>query len=484
MANTTYTVGDQTYIVNDQGTIVGGNNSGYGYQYTNSGNSGSSATTPAPVQTSPASTVSAPSPVSTGGGGGGGGSSAPSGYNGSYFVGTPGQSDKDRTLAAIDYYTQNNMTEQLKTAQEWAKQMGYTTTQNTTPASVTTPMQNTSLTPGYNPGAGYFVGAPGQSDKDRTQEAINYYWENGMQDKYEKALSYAYSKGYDVTMPSQIPKTPVPIQINPFQAQYQNILAQLQAKYNQAVDIEGNPIYIAGLNAANLQADKAAQKTMEQMNSRGILNSTVTGDRVAQARQDTIASILPALMEKVYNINANEVSQLINLANLYGNQSNQWEEQQIAAQQAQAAKMQAQIEAKEAEVKQALEIVKALGYANNWAASILGIEPGTSSFEAQKAAAELQKSLEVAKIQANASMSNAATSANASIYNTQQKIAANQNSNNLLQTAITYAMKDPAYAYAATTEDKQALIDYYMSLLLSQQNSNGLTDEQLLEALQ
>jgi hypothetical protein len=44
MANSTYTVGNNTYEVNSNGTIVGGNNNAYGYQYSNSGSSSSPTT--------------------------------------------------------------------------------------------------------------------------------------------------------------------------------------------------------------------------------------------------------------------------------------------------------------------------------------------------------------------------------------------------------------------------------------------------------
>ena len=56
----TYTVGNQTFEVNSAGTIVGGNNNGYGYQYSNSS---------APATATPSVTPSAPvaTPSSSGG---------------------------------------------------------------------------------------------------------------------------------------------------------------------------------------------------------------------------------------------------------------------------------------------------------------------------------------------------------------------------------------------------------------------------------
>lgn len=48
----------------------------------------------------------------------------------------------------------------------------------------------------YDTQKGYYVGDSGQSDSDRTTEAIQYYEKNGMSDQAKSAVNYAKSKGY------------------------------------------------------------------------------------------------------------------------------------------------------------------------------------------------------------------------------------------------------------------------------------------------
>lgn len=75
----------------------------------------------------------------------------------------------------------------------------YRQIENKAPTTTTT----TITTPGYNAAAGYYVGKPGQSDEDRTREAISYYASQGMTQQLNNALNYAASKGYNIaTTPS------------------------------------------------------------------------------------------------------------------------------------------------------------------------------------------------------------------------------------------------------------------------------------------
>lgn len=75
----------------------------------------------------------------------------------------------------------------------------YRQIENKAPTTTTT----TVTTPGYNAAAGYYVGKPGQSDEDRTREAISYYASQGMTQQLNNALNYAASKGYNIaTTPS------------------------------------------------------------------------------------------------------------------------------------------------------------------------------------------------------------------------------------------------------------------------------------------
>lgn len=75
----------------------------------------------------------------------------------------------------------------------------YRQIENKAPTTTTT----TVTTPGYNAAAGYYVGKAGQSDEDRTREAISYYASKGMTQQLNNALNYAASKGYNIaTTPS------------------------------------------------------------------------------------------------------------------------------------------------------------------------------------------------------------------------------------------------------------------------------------------
>gem|GEM_PF-4140937 len=75
----------------------------------------------------------------------------------------------------------------------------YRQIENKAPTTTST----TVTTPGYNAAAGYYAGKPGQSDEDRTREAISYYASQGMTQQLNNALNYAASKGYNIaTTPS------------------------------------------------------------------------------------------------------------------------------------------------------------------------------------------------------------------------------------------------------------------------------------------
>lgn len=75
----------------------------------------------------------------------------------------------------------------------------YRQIENKAPTTTTT----TVTTPGYNAAAGYYVGKAGQSDEDRTREAISYYASKGMTQQLNNALNYAARQGYNIaTTPS------------------------------------------------------------------------------------------------------------------------------------------------------------------------------------------------------------------------------------------------------------------------------------------
>lgn len=81
---------------------------------------------------------------------------------------------------------------------------------------------------------------------------------------------------------------------------------------------DSDPVYKSMYDLANKQADKAGLQTMEAMNDRGILNSTITSDRVGQIKQgasDAVLSSIPGLAANFDNKMANNAAGLQNLLN-------------------------------------------------------------------------------------------------------------------------------------------------------------------------
>ena len=110
-----------------------------------------------------------------------------------YYVGAEGMSDFQRTQSAIDYYRQNNMYDQLAAAQAYAQRMGYNIPSTPTSGGY------------YDPSKGYYVGAEGMSDFERTKNAIDYYRERNMSEQLAAAQAYAQRMGYDISTPKADP---------------------------------------------------------------------------------------------------------------------------------------------------------------------------------------------------------------------------------------------------------------------------------------
>lgn len=97
------------------------------------------------------------------------------------------------------------------------------------------------------------------------------------------------------------------------------MIQQLIAGYangGQQYDPATDPAYQAQLSLANKQADAAGLSTMEDMNERGILNSTVTSDRVGQIKQgasDAVIGNIPGMQANFQNQQANNLNGLQNL---------------------------------------------------------------------------------------------------------------------------------------------------------------------------
>jgi hypothetical protein len=124
------------------------------------------------------------------------------------------------------------------------------------------------------------------------------------------------------------------------------------------------------MKAAEGQGLRAGNLAMEQLNTRGILNSSVTTDRVAQIRQQALTDVLPAIMERTYGIQQDELRNMIGLANLYM--------QQVQTEQDRESK------ASQQKLDNAWSRVKNIGYVDNEASLVLGIPAGTISSEAKR----------------------------------------------------------------------------------------------------
>lgn len=98
------------------------------------------------------------------------------------------------------------------------------------------------------------------------------------------------------------------------------MIKQIQNGYlnNPAYDPATDPAYQASLALANKQANAAGLSTMEDMNERGILNSTITSDRVGQIKQgasDAVIGNIPGLQANYNNNHQNNMNGLSNLLN-------------------------------------------------------------------------------------------------------------------------------------------------------------------------
>jgi len=216
------------------------------------------------------------------------------------------------------------------------------------------------------------------------------------------------------------------------QQSVQDILNQLSGR------IQSGFAYNPQEDAALRQAQEQAQKsTMEQMNTRGILNSTVTADRAAQAT----AQLVPQYEQLAYGRYQDQNQQLANLANqmqsvddsafnrsqAYNNQMlnlanqlqqmddstfNRYQQEQQAAfqqQQFQYQQQQDNLDRERQKIADAWNRVAQLGYADNDAAAILGVQPGTPSQQAREAAQAKADQIEMFNLELEAKRQDADT---------------------------------------------------------------------------
>ena len=170
--------------------------------------------------------------------------------------------------------------------------------------------------------------------------------------------------------------------------QKKNVLQQLQQVQQQPINVEQLPEFGAMQNVAKQRGDIASRQAMETLNQRGILNSSITADNVAQIQQQAQTEILPTLLERAYGLRKEQAQQLTQLLNYYSKEEQNQQAMHQKAEEAKRENLKLQITQKEKNIKAALDRIDALGYADNFAAQVLGIPVGTPSQAAKKAAEE------------------------------------------------------------------------------------------------
>ncbi|MFT9498241.1 hypothetical protein [Anaerosolibacter sp.] len=189
-----------------------------------------------------------------------------------------------------------------------------------------------------------------------------------------------------------------------YQSQTNDVLSQLMKQVNKPFEYNPrkDPRYQAVQDAAERNAQTASRNAMEAMNERGILNSTITGDRIGQIEQEAkqrVTDLIPQLMESAYNQRQNETNNLLQLLGVYQGLENQSYnrnqvldqtayERGLQEQQAEAQAVAQQAQLQQQQLEQALSRVDSLGYVDNAASQILGVPVGTPSFRAREAAAD------------------------------------------------------------------------------------------------
>lgn len=228
---------------------------------------------------------------------------------------------------------------------------------------------------------------------------------------------------------------------NPYQHEPDPRIDELVEKLNRRLnspfeyDVENDPSYQAASRIVNKNAEMATQQALEEMNSRGILNSTITSDRASQIQQDAkghLDSLIPELQANAFtryqasvsglynllntliNMDANNrqmgfneynagIQNLSNLAQLTQNQINSNREYDLETQKLNLNRMQTEIEAALNRSSQFGRVTTATD------AAILGVPVGTPTYEAEEAARERAHEVQIEKdrIAAQERMNNA-----------------------------------------------------------------------------
>ena len=179
---------------------------------------------------------------------------------------------------------------------------------------------------------------------------------------------------------------------NPYQTQIQSSIDNVANHMNKP--FSWNPATDTALQQAQKQAQES---TMAQTNARGILNSTITTDRMAQ----NTAMLIPQYEQLAYERWQDEGTRLMNFANFWQNLddtsyqrfADQWEMDTKARNDAYARKMDEYNKAQDS-ISNAYKKLEALDYVDNEISQLTGLPVGMKSIEAQRRLQDRQWQIE------------------------------------------------------------------------------------------
>lgn len=199
--------------------------------------------------------------------------------------------------------------------------------------------------------------------------------------------------------------TPTTSNLNSVKGQYQSAYADsvnglLSELITQIESMNNGTFYDPSKDAAlQMAAEYAANSTMQSMASAGVLNSSMTAERVARV----VSSLIPEYEKLAYDRQYQYLSQLASTAQLVMQYDSQQFEYWKDAKDREFQNKQFEYQKKQDELENAWKRVDELGYVDNEAAAILGVKAGTLSGEARLAKEqqefELQKMREQLEIE-------------------------------------------------------------------------------------
>lgn len=101
-----------------------------------------------------------------------------------------------------------------------------------------------------------------------------------------------------------------------------DVLKRINAPFNY--NPQKDPRYQALVKLAEIRGQAASRRALEELNSRGILNSTITAERLGQiqqaAEQENVLQFLPQMYEQALQLRQQQIANLMNLLGAVQNQ--------------------------------------------------------------------------------------------------------------------------------------------------------------------